>query len=67
MSYLEEFQKQGRALRARPKNKIKFIDLDDVESWKDTSSRAKRRKDDVREIEKQLKEFEEDFWKNVYK
>ena len=61
MLYLEEFKKQGRARRARPKVKVPFIDLDDVDKWNEGSSRAKRRKDDFIEIEKQLKEFKEDF------
>jgi hypothetical protein len=61
MSYLEEFQKQGRALRARPKVKVRFIDFDEMRKSRDTESRSKRRKDDTREIQKQLQEADEDF------
>ena len=62
MLFLEEFQKQGRVLlRTRPKVKIRINDFEEMRKHKDIESRSKRRKDDTKEIEKQLQEANEDF------
>ena len=62
MLFLEEFQKQGRVLkRTRPKVKIRINDFEKMRKHKDVEGRSKRRKDDTKEIKKQLQEANEDF------
>ena len=71
---MEEFQKQGRALRKRPRNKVEIIHLVELskrggahdDKGGDHAKRAKRRKEADREIKNQLREFNEDFWKKLF-